>query len=35
MKAFKLDKVLSYVEEPNELDHKVEELEKRIKKLES
>jgi len=35
MKAFKLDKVLSYVEQPNELDRKVEELESRIKKLES
>lgn len=34
MKIFKLDKVLSYVEEDNELDHKVKELEKRIKKLE-
>ena len=35
MKAFKLDKVLSYVEEPNELDHKVKDLEARIEKLES
>ena len=35
MKIFKLDKVLSYVEEDNELDHKVKELEARIKKLES
>ena len=35
MKAFKLDKVLSYVEQPNELDHKVKDLEKRIEKLES
>ena len=35
MKVFKLDKVLSYVEEDNELDHKVKELESRIKKLES
>lgn len=34
MQIFKLDKVLSYVEEDNELDHKVKELEKRIKKLE-
>tara|TARA_R100001244_G_scaffold131012_1_gene103798 strand:- start:890 stop:1063 length:174 start_codon:yes stop_codon:yes gene_type:complete len=34
MKIFKLDKVLKYVEEDNELDHKVKELEKRIKKLE-
>ena len=35
MKAFKLDKVLSYVEQPNELDRKVEALEARIDKLES
>ena len=35
MKVFKLDKVLSYVEEDNELDHKVKDLEVRIKKLES
>ena len=35
MKAFKLDKVLAYVEEDNELDHKVKDLESRIKKLES
>ena len=35
MKAFKLDKVLSYVEEDNVLDHKVKELESRIAKLES
>jgi len=35
MKVFKLDKVLSYVEQDNELDHKVKELETRIKKLES
>jgi len=35
LKKFKLDKVLSYVEEDNELDHKVKELEARIKKLES
>ena len=34
MQIFKLDKVLRYVEEDNELDHKVSELEKRIKKLE-
>tara|TARA_Y100001938_G_C8043458_1_gene407497 strand:- start:1079 stop:1234 length:156 start_codon:yes stop_codon:yes gene_type:complete len=31
---FKLFKILKYVEEPNELDEKVAELEKRIKKLE-
>tara|TARA_R110002110_G_scaffold275082_2_gene490261 strand:+ start:408 stop:569 length:162 start_codon:yes stop_codon:yes gene_type:complete len=35
MKVFKLDKVLSYVEEDNELDHKVKDLESRMKKLES
>ena len=35
MQVFKLDKVLSYVEEDNELDHKVKELEARIAKLES
>ena len=35
MQVFKLDKVLSYVEEDNELDHKVKELEKRLAKLES
>ena len=35
LKVFKLDKVLKYVEQDNELDHKVKELETRIKKLES
>ena len=35
MQVFKLDKVLSYVEQPNELDHKVKELEARVEKLES
>ena len=35
MRIFKLDKVLSYVEQDNELDHKVKELEKRLAKLES
>ena len=35
MQVFKLDKVLSYVEEDNELDHKVKDLEARIEKLES
>ena len=35
MKVFKLDQVLRYVEEDNELDVKVKELESRIKKLES
>ena len=34
-RQFKLHKIMKYVQEPNELDHKVEELEKRIKKLES
>ena len=32
--VFKLDKVLDYVEKPNELDKKVEELEDKIVKLE-
>ena len=35
MRIFKLDKVLSYVEQDNELDHKVKELEARIERLES
>ena len=35
MKVFKLDQVLRYVEQDNELDHKVRELEARIEKLES
>ena len=35
MQVFKLDKVLRYVEQDNELDHKVKELESRIEKLES
>ena len=35
MKVFKLDKVLKYVEQDNELDVKVKELESRIDKLES
>ena len=33
-KVFKLDKVLNYVEQPNELDKKVKSLDKKIKKLE-
>jgi len=33
-KNFKLFKLMKYVEEPNELDHKVVELENRILKLE-
>lgn len=35
MKVFKLDKVLRYVEEDNELDHKVKDLEDKIVNLES
>ena len=35
MQVFKLDKVLRYVEQDNELDHKVKDLETRIEKLES
>ena len=33
-KVFKLDKVLQYVEQPNELDDKVENLEIKIEALE-
>ena len=33
-KQFKLDKVLKYVEEPNELDNKVDNLNDRVKLLE-
>ena len=33
-KQFKLDKVLNYVEKPNDADKKIKKLEKRIKKLE-
>ena len=33
-KNFKLFKIMKYVEEPNELDHKVVELENRILKIE-
>ena len=33
-KQFKLDKVLAYVEKPNDADKKIKKLEKRIKKLE-
>ena len=33
-KKFKLDKVLSYVEDDNELDLKVRKLERRLKKIE-
>ena len=34
-KQFKLDKILSYVEEPNELDKEVERLRSRIEILET
>ena len=34
-KQFKLDKILKYVEQPNELDNKSKELENRIKILEA
>ena len=34
LKVFKLDKVLDYVENPNNLDKKTEELEDRIEQLE-
>ena len=33
-KNFKLFKIMKYVEEPNELDHKVVEIENRILKIE-
>ena len=33
-KKFKLDKVLAYVEDDNELDKKIKELEKRVRVLE-
>ena len=33
-KQFKLDKILDYVENPNEVDGKVEKLESRVDKLE-
>ena len=32
-KQFKLDKVLEYVEKPNDADKKIKKLEKRLKKL--
>ena len=35
LKVFKLYKVLRYVEQDNELDHKVKDLETRIERLES
>ena len=34
-KQFKLDKVLEYVEKPNDADKKIKKLEKRVKRLES
>ena len=34
LKQFKLDKVLEYVEKPNELDLEVKDLKKRVEKLE-
>ena len=33
-KQFKLDKVLDYVEKPNNADKRIKKLEKRVKKLE-
>ena len=33
-KQFKLDKVLDYVEKPNDADKKIKKIEKRLKKLE-
>ena len=33
-KQFKLDKVLEYVEKPNNADKKIKKLEKKLKKLE-
>ena len=33
-KQFKLDKVLEYVEKPNDADKKIKKLEKRLKKIE-
>ena len=33
-KQFKLDKVLAYVEKPNDADNKIKKIEKRLKKLE-
>ena len=33
-KQFKLDKVLDYVEKPNDADKRIKRLEKRVKKLE-
>ena len=33
-KQFKLDKILAYVEKPNDADKRIKRLEKRVKKLE-
>ena len=33
-KQFKLDKVLEYVEKPNDADKKIKKIEKRLKRLE-
>ena len=33
-KQFKLDKVLAYVEKPNDADKKIKKMEKKLKKLE-
>tara|TARA_Y100001938_G_scaffold6781_1_gene8357 strand:- start:27 stop:200 length:174 start_codon:yes stop_codon:yes gene_type:complete len=33
-KQFKLDKVLEYVEKPNDADKKIKKMEKKLKKLE-
>ena len=33
-KQFKLDKVLAYVEKPNDADKKIKTMEKKLKKLE-
>ena len=33
-KQFKLDKVLEYVEKPNDADKRIKKIEKRLKKLE-
>lgn len=33
-KQFKLDKILNYVEKPNDADKRIKRLEKRVKKIE-
>tara|TARA_R100000808_G_C2074009_1_gene100376 strand:+ start:484 stop:660 length:177 start_codon:yes stop_codon:yes gene_type:complete len=35
VKSFKLDKVLKYVEKPNDADKRIDALENRIKKIEN